>query len=136
MALGDEPYNIENPRYGYDRPRHTNPPEGTSEYYSADQGQFLKDATSFSLYQLHNDTSNAFHKLGEGLASDASGATAHGISPDTSRKLHAAGQAFGKVAMGHFDDAMNRPDRVLNKMQFQRTERLNGGAANYRPREN
>ena len=126
MALGDKPFFIHNP--SYDGPSRT--PDGMADFYTASTHEHLKDATSYSLYQLHNQTSDTYHKMGEALGRAAdSGEEIPGIADvgGTAAKLHGLAQAHGRLATGHFDDAMNRPDRVLNKSQFQRTERLNGG---------
>lgn len=103
-----------------------------ANFYITSNHNFTQDANHHALNQLHGQTGKTLHKLGDAISQPGSGAEKFGLGADTAAKLHAAGNAHDTLAQGHFDAERNNPHRVLNKQQFMRTERADGGHVNYR----
>lgn len=102
-----------------------------ANFYVTSNNEYTKNATDHALNQLHGQTGKVYHKLGDAISRPDSGAEKFGLGPDTAAKLHAVGREYDSIAQGHFDAERNNPHRVLNKQQFMRTERADGGHVNY-----
>jgi hypothetical protein len=103
-----------------------------ANFYATSIHNYTQDATHHALYQLHSQMANTVNGIADAVAAPGSGAEEAGLGPNASAKIRAVGNAYGRVAAEHFDAERNNPHRVLNKHQFTRVERADGGHVNYK----